>query len=56
MQCFLDDVVGTRPVKAEPYDVGVQGLAVTRVQQADRGIGVGGELAAGHVRDGRHTY
>ena len=40
----------------ERYDAGVQGLGVTRVQQADRGIGVGGERAAGHVREGRHTY
>jgi hypothetical protein len=43
-------------VRAEPYDIGVQGLGVTRVQQAHRGIGVGGELAAGHVRNGRHIY
>jgi hypothetical protein len=34
----------------------VQGLGVRRVQFADGGIGVAGQLAAGGIRDSRHTY
>jgi hypothetical protein len=44
----------------EPLDVAAQGLGVTAVQLADGGIGVGGQLAAGSIRDGRtkdrHNY
>jgi len=41
-QDFLDDVICARPVRAEPLDVTMQGLAVLRVQLADRGIGIAG--------------
>jgi len=41
-ECFLHDVIGARPVRAEPLDVAVQGPGVIRVQLAERGIGVAG--------------
>jgi len=55
-QGLLHDVVGARPVGAEPLDITVQGLGVTGVQLAYRGVGVGGQLPAGSSRDSRHGY
>jgi hypothetical protein len=34
----------------------VQGLRVAAIQLADRGISVGGQLAAGMTRVSRHAY
>ena len=53
---FLHDVVCARPVRAEPLDVTVQGFGMVRVQLADDGIGVAGELASGRIYDGGHVY
>jgi hypothetical protein len=55
-QDFLDDVIRTRPVRAEPLDVAVQGSGVVRVELADRGIGIAGQLAAGSLRVSSHIY
>jgi hypothetical protein len=53
---FLDDVIRDRRVGAELLDVTMQGLGVVRVQLADRGIGVAGQLAAGSFCVSRHIY
>ena len=53
---FLHDVIRARPVRAELIDVAVQGLGVVRVQLADRGIGVAGQVAAGSVCVSSHNY
>ena len=53
---FLHDVIRARPVRAELLDVAVQGLGVVRVQLADRGIGVAGQLAAGSLCVSSHIY
>jgi hypothetical protein len=53
---FLDYVIRARPVRAELLDVTMQGLGVVRVQLADRGIGVAGQLAAGSLFVSSHIY
>jgi hypothetical protein len=53
---FLHDVIRARLVRAEVLDIAVQGLGVVRVQLADRGIGVAGQLAAGSLRVSSRIY
>jgi hypothetical protein len=53
---FLHDVIRARPVRAELLDVTVQGLGVERVQLADRGIGIAGQLADGRLCVSSHIY
>jgi hypothetical protein len=53
---LLHDVLGARPVWAEPCDAAVQRVAVTSVELTGRFVGVAGQRTAGGITDSSHDY